>query len=63
MAACNMDTGRHANAALVRESVQEGQYRPVTVKVTMRHAAATETATERRERHAEATGTRRSLWK
>ena len=63
MPAMLMDNSRHANAALVREGVEGGKYAPVTAKVTMTHAASTETAEDRRARHAKKTGTRRGMWK
>jgi hypothetical protein len=63
MSAFNKDSGRHASAVQIREEMEEGNYRPITAKITSRHCASDETAEQRRTRHAEATGTRRGLWK
>lgn len=63
MTAMLMDRGRHANVVLIQEGVEAGEYRPVTIKVTSHHCPTTETAKERQARHAEATGTKRGMWK
>ena len=55
----------HGRSA-VKERVEEmgtGTRRPVTEKVTVYHGKSTETAEQRKARHARATGTSRALWK
>ena len=55
----------HGRSA-VKERVEEmgtGTRRPVTEKVTVHHSPTEETATERKARHAQSTGTSRALWK
>ena len=64
MNAALMDNGRHRNAATVAEAQASGEGSAVTgVTVTVHHSPTKETATERKARHAQATGTSRALWK
>jgi hypothetical protein len=64
MAAFNMDSGSHAGAARRHEALVEGERRPVTgARTTTRLCSTGETVEQRKARHAEATGTRKSLWK
>jgi len=64
MNAALMDNGRHRNAATVAEAQASGEGSAVTgVKTTVKLNYGKETATERKARHAQATGTSRALWK
>jgi hypothetical protein len=65
MAACNMDNGRHRNAARARQELAGGERVPVTgAKTTVKLFNPTgETPEQRKARHAQATGTRPALWK